>query len=206
MEEEICELAAGLRARHVDRRGAARPLPRAHPPDRSATQQLRRAGRGRRARGGEGERRAAGRAARRDRRSRAYRFRSRTTSWSRACRRPGEAARSPTSCRTGDELPVARLRAAGAVIVGKTNVPELTLEGYTKNDLFGVTRNPWDTRLTPGGSSGGAAAGVAAGLVPAAIGTDGGGSDPPARLVTPGSSAGSRRPGAFRASTGFPPS
>jgi aspartyl-tRNA(Asn)/glutamyl-tRNA(Gln) amidotransferase subunit A len=75
-----------------------------------------------------------------------------------------------------DELPVARLRAAGAVIVGKTNVPELTLEGYTKNDLFGVTRNPWDVRLTPGGSSGGAAAGVAAGLVPAAIGTDGGGS------------------------------
>jgi len=75
-----------------------------------------------------------------------------------------------------DELPVARLRAAGAVIVGKTNVPELTLEGYTRNDLFGVTRNPWDTRLTPGGSSGGAAASVAAGLVPAAIGTDGGGS------------------------------
>ncbi len=75
-----------------------------------------------------------------------------------------------------DELPVARLRAAGAVIVGKTNVPELTLEGYTRNDLFGVTRNPWNTRLTPGGSSGGAAAGVAAGLVPAAIGTDGGGS------------------------------
>jgi aspartyl-tRNA(Asn)/glutamyl-tRNA(Gln) amidotransferase subunit A len=75
-----------------------------------------------------------------------------------------------------DELPVARLREAGAVIVGKTNVPELTLEGYTGNDLFGVTRNPWDPRLTPGGSSGGAAASVAAGLVPAAIGTDGGGS------------------------------
>lgn len=75
-----------------------------------------------------------------------------------------------------DELPIARLRAAGAVILGKTNVPELTLEGYTRNDLFGVTRNPWDPRLTPGGSSGGAAAGVAAGLVPAAIGTDGGGS------------------------------
>lgn len=76
----------------------------------------------------------------------------------------------------GDELPIVRLRQAGAVIVGKTNVPELTLEGYTKNDLFGVTRNPWDTRLTPGGSSGGAAASVAAGLVAAAIGTDGGGS------------------------------
>ena len=75
-----------------------------------------------------------------------------------------------------DELPIARLRAAGAVIIGKTNVPELTLEGYTRNELFGVTRNPWDVRLTPGGSSGGAAAGVAAGLVAAAIGTDGGGS------------------------------
>jgi Asp-tRNA(Asn)/Glu-tRNA(Gln) amidotransferase A subunit family amidase len=75
-----------------------------------------------------------------------------------------------------DELPVERLRAAGAVILGKTNVPELTLQGYTSNLLFGTTRNPWDTRLTPGGSSGAAAAGVAAGLAPAAIGTDGGGS------------------------------
>ena len=75
-----------------------------------------------------------------------------------------------------DELPVARLRAAGAIVLGKTNVPELTLEGYTNNDLFGVTRNPWNPSLTPGGSSGGAAAGVAGGLVPAAIGTDGGGS------------------------------
>jgi aspartyl-tRNA(Asn)/glutamyl-tRNA(Gln) amidotransferase subunit A len=77
---------------------------------------------------------------------------------------------------TRDELPVARLRAAGAVILGKTNCPEFTLEGYTDNPLFGVTRNPWDTELTPGGSSGGAVASVAAGLVPAAIGTDGGGS------------------------------
>jgi aspartyl-tRNA(Asn)/glutamyl-tRNA(Gln) amidotransferase subunit A len=75
-----------------------------------------------------------------------------------------------------DELPVARLREAGAIILGKTNVPELTVEGYTANDLFGVTKNPWNLDLTPGGSSGGAAAGVAAGLVPAAIGTDGGGS------------------------------
>ena len=75
-----------------------------------------------------------------------------------------------------DEAPVARLRAAGAVLLGKTNVPELTLEGYTSNLLFGTTRNPWDPALTPGGSSGGAAAGVAAGFVPAAIGTDGGGS------------------------------
>ena len=77
---------------------------------------------------------------------------------------------------THDELPVARLRAGGAVIVGKTNVPEFTLEGYTTNLLFGTTRNPWDTRLTPGGSSGGAVAAVAAGLGPLALGTDGGGS------------------------------
>jgi aspartyl-tRNA(Asn)/glutamyl-tRNA(Gln) amidotransferase subunit A len=76
----------------------------------------------------------------------------------------------------GDELPVARLRAAGAIVLGKTNVPEFTLEGYTRNELFGVTRNPWNTDLTPGGSTGGGAAGVAAGLVPAALGTDGGGS------------------------------
>jgi len=91
-----------------------------------------------------------------------------------------------------DELPVARLRAAGAIIVGKTNVPELTLEGYTRNDLFGVTRNPWNRRLTPGGSSGGAAASVAAGLVPAAIGTDGGGSI--------------RRPASHTGLVGFKPS
>jgi Asp-tRNA(Asn)/Glu-tRNA(Gln) amidotransferase A subunit family amidase len=75
-----------------------------------------------------------------------------------------------------DELPVARLRAAGAIVIGKTNVPEFTLEGYTGNDLFGVTRNPWNADLTPGGSTGGGAASVAAGFVPAALGTDGGGS------------------------------
>ncbi len=75
-----------------------------------------------------------------------------------------------------DELPVARLRAAGAVILGKTNCPEFTLQGYTDNLLFGATRNPWNTELTPGGSSGGAVAAVAAGLGPVAIGTDGGGS------------------------------
>jgi aspartyl-tRNA(Asn)/glutamyl-tRNA(Gln) amidotransferase subunit A len=91
-----------------------------------------------------------------------------------------------------DELPVERLRAAGAVLVGKTNVPELTLEGYTSNQIFGTTTNPWDTRLTPGGSSGAAAAGVAAGLVPAAIGTDGGGSI--------------RRPASHTGLVGFKPS
>ena len=75
-----------------------------------------------------------------------------------------------------DELPVARLRAAGAVILGKTNVPEFTLQGYTDNPVFGVTRNPWNPALTPGGSSGGAVASVAAGIGPLALGTDGGGS------------------------------
>jgi aspartyl-tRNA(Asn)/glutamyl-tRNA(Gln) amidotransferase subunit A len=75
-----------------------------------------------------------------------------------------------------DELPVARLRAAGLVIVGKTNVPEFTLQGYTDNLLFGPTCNPWNPQLTPGGSSGGAVASVAARIVPIAIGTDGGGS------------------------------
>jgi len=75
-----------------------------------------------------------------------------------------------------DELPVARLRAAGAIIIGKTNVPEFTLQGYTENPVFGITRNPWAPALTPGGSSGGAAAAVGSGLGPIALATDGGGS------------------------------
>ncbi|MBK1659751.1 amidase [Paracraurococcus ruber] len=75
-----------------------------------------------------------------------------------------------------DELPVARGRAAGLVILGKTNVPEFTSQGYTDNTLFGPTRNPWDPALTPGGSSGGAVAAVASGMGPLALGTDGGGS------------------------------
>lgn len=75
-----------------------------------------------------------------------------------------------------DELPVARLREAGMVILGKTNVPEFTLTGYTDNGVFGTTRNPWNPELTPGGSSGGAVAAVAAGMGPVALATDGGGS------------------------------
>lgn len=75
-----------------------------------------------------------------------------------------------------DELAVARARAGGALIIGKTNVPEFALEGYTANPLFGVTRNPWQLQLTPGGSSGGAVAAVASGIAPLAIGQDGGGS------------------------------
>lgn len=75
-----------------------------------------------------------------------------------------------------DELAVARARAGGALIVGKTNVPEFALEGYTANPLFGVTVNPWAPQLTPGGSSGGAVAAVASGIAPLAVGQDGGGS------------------------------
>jgi aspartyl-tRNA(Asn)/glutamyl-tRNA(Gln) amidotransferase subunit A len=75
-----------------------------------------------------------------------------------------------------DDLPVARLRAAGAIIFGKTNTPELALAGYTDNRLFGSTGNPWAPELTPGGSSGGAVAGVSAGFGPLAVATDAGGS------------------------------
>src|SRR6201991_1914119 len=77
---------------------------------------------------------------------------------------------------TSDAEAVRRLRAAGAVILGKTNVPELMIFPFTESLTFGATRNPWDTSLTPGGSSGGSGAAVAAGLAPLALGSDGGGS------------------------------
>ena len=75
-----------------------------------------------------------------------------------------------------DDLPVARLRRAGVVIVGKTNTPELALSGYTDNPVFGATGNPWAPPLSPGGSSGGAAAAIASGCGPLAVATDAGGS------------------------------
>jgi len=75
-----------------------------------------------------------------------------------------------------DSVQVARLRQAGAIIVGKTNTPEFGFTGFTKNRLYGVTRNPWNRERTPGGSSGGSAAAVAAGMVPLATGSDAGGS------------------------------
>jgi amidase len=71
---------------------------------------------------------------------------------------------------------VQRLLDAGAVIIGKTNTPELALKGFTDPQVFGVTRNPWNLERTPGGSSGGSAAAVAAGIVPMAGANDGGGS------------------------------
>ena len=91
-----------------------------------------------------------------------------------------------------DEPPIDKLRAGGAVILGKTNVPEFTSQGYTDNPLFGPTRNPYDLALTPGGSSGGAVAAVATGMGPIAMGTDGGGSI--------------RRPASHTGLVGFKPS
>jgi amidase len=82
-----------------------------------------------------------------------------------------EAAPSPV-----DSYVVRRLRDAGAVLVGKTNLPELGTVPTTENRRFGATRNPWNTSLTAGGSSGGAAAAVASGMAPAAHGNDAGGS------------------------------
>ena len=75
-----------------------------------------------------------------------------------------------------DALSFGRLKAAGAVLFGKTNTSEFGHKAFTENPLFGITRNPWDTTLTPGGSSGGGAAAVASGVGPIALGTDGGGS------------------------------
>lgn len=75
-----------------------------------------------------------------------------------------------------DEDSVARIRAAGANLIGKTTAPEFGSLNYTRTKIHGVTRNPWNPQRTPGGSSGGSAAAVAGGLVPIATGGDGGGS------------------------------
>ncbi|MGC3965383.1 MAG: amidase [Rhodocyclaceae bacterium] len=75
-----------------------------------------------------------------------------------------------------DELPIELLRNAGAIIIGKTNLPEFASRGSTYNPVFGATGNPWNAELTTGGSSGGSVASVAAGMVPLSLGTDGGGS------------------------------
>jgi len=75
-----------------------------------------------------------------------------------------------------DSAQVERLRAAGAIVVGKTNAPEFGYTAITKNLLFGVTRNPWDPERSPGGSSGGTSAAVAGGVLPLGTASDGGGS------------------------------
>jgi len=91
-----------------------------------------------------------------------------------------------------DDIAVARLRAAGANLLAKTNTPEFAIASFTDNLLFGLTRNPWRLELTPGGSSGGAVACLAAGLGPLAVGTDAGGSI--------------RRPASYTGTVGFRPS
>jgi amidase len=96
------------------------------------------------------------------------------------CEVAGEVTARGTNAHGGPERDdsevVRRLRAAGAIVVGKTNVPELTIVPFTESPTFGATRNPWDEQRTPGGSSGGSAAAVAAGLVGGALASDGGGS------------------------------
>ncbi len=77
---------------------------------------------------------------------------------------------------TVDDTTVARLRAAGAIPIGKTNTPAYGWTAATFNSVFGSTKNPWNLERTPGGSSGGSAAALAAGLVPIATSSDGGGS------------------------------
>jgi Asp-tRNA(Asn)/Glu-tRNA(Gln) amidotransferase A subunit family amidase len=90
--------------------------------------------------------------------------------------RNGSLAFSDAPPETVDGTVVARLKAAGAIVVGKTTLPEFAIEGYTANRATGVTRNPWNLELSPGGSSGGSASAVSAGVVPIATATDGGGS------------------------------
>ncbi|HUZ51752.1 MAG TPA: amidase family protein [Streptosporangiaceae bacterium] len=89
--------------------------------------------------------------------------------------RMGSAATPPSPAEADDEL-VARLRAAGCVVIGKTQLPELAIWPFTEPAAAAATRNPWNRSRTPGGSTGGGAAAVAAGLAAIALGSDGGGS------------------------------
>ena len=88
----------------------------------------------------------------------------------------GGMYRRSAAAATSDSVEVARLRAAGGVIVGKTNTPEHGWVGDTYNPLFGATLNPWNLTRSPGGSSGGTAAAIAAGMISVGTGSDGGGS------------------------------
>jgi amidase len=89
--------------------------------------------------------------------------------------RAGSAATSPRPAAADDEL-VARLRGAGCVVIGKTQMPELAIWPFTEPAAGAASRNPWDRSRTPGGSTGGGAAAVAAGMAALALGSDGGGS------------------------------
>jgi amidase len=89
--------------------------------------------------------------------------------------RMGSAATSPNPAAADDKL-VCRLKAAGCVVIGKTQLPELAIWPFTEPAAFGATRNPWDRQRTPGGSTGGGAAAVVSGMAALALGSDGGGS------------------------------
>ena len=88
----------------------------------------------------------------------------------------GSRTVDPAQAWDVDAPAAARLREAGAVLIGKTATPEFGCKGETNSPLTGITRNPWDARKTPGGSSGGTAAAVASGMGPLSVGTDGAGS------------------------------
>ena len=90
--------------------------------------------------------------------------------------RHGSAIFADNPPAASDDITVARLKAAGAIIVGKANSPEFGVTGLTDGPSFGATRNPWNLDRTPGGSSGGGASAVAAGLGPLSLATDGAGS------------------------------
>jgi aspartyl-tRNA(Asn)/glutamyl-tRNA(Gln) amidotransferase subunit A len=90
--------------------------------------------------------------------------------------RHGSAIFADNPPATSDDITVARLKAAGAIIVGKAQSPEFGVKGLTDGPSFGTTRNPWNLERTPGGSSGGGASAVAAGLGPLSLATDGAGS------------------------------
>ena len=108
-------------------------------------------------------------------------------------------ALDPPSVR--DSVLVSRLRAAGAIVVGKTNTPEYGLKPQTDNPTFGITRNPWDLERTPGGSSGGSSAALASGMVPLATGSDGGGS---IRIPSAATALSGLKPSLGRVPTGDP--
>ena len=88
----------------------------------------------------------------------------------------GSRAFAHAPAATADGLVPRRLRAAGAIVVGKTNQPEFAFAGITTNTVHGTTTNPWGTEWSPGGSSGGSGAALAAGMAAVATATDGGGS------------------------------